>query len=375
MQLIHTTSMALLLFSACELPTEATQSARVIWRAPIPRSALIPVTDEKQVYFADMDHTLHSVDKKTGRIRWTKRVDAVGLLGFTAGVGLALVGDVVAVPDGAVFGVDRVSGSSVWRFLPPRSGFSWRLPADATTIYAASGDGRVFAIDPTSGAARWEARIADDSGGAAFTSTVFRDTLFVGYLRRTNPRSGGLAALDAKTGARLWYTEFTRSRPNSLSSSHGDVAIVNDLVVVASDGGEILALDRATGALRWQAPRVQASEIVGDIRPLVAVGQLVVAGSTLGTVTAYDAATGAQRWRQKLLGTVEFPFAADARQVYIVDSAGRLVALDGATGRVAWTFGGSITAEGSMLVGATVNDGVVYVGGTNASYALRAHND
>jgi outer membrane protein assembly factor BamB len=281
---------------------------------------------------------------------------------------------VVAIPDAFVFGIDAASGALRWRFHPKHTGFSWFASSDQTTIYAGSGDGRVFAIDAASGSARWGVRIADDSGGAAFSPVVFSDTIYVGYLRRTTPRTGGIGAIDARTGARLWYTEFIHGASRSASSSHGNVAIVNDVIIAASDGGEIYALKRATGAVVWQAPRVPLPAMtIDDDRPVAASGQIVLAGSSGGTVTAYVGSTGKLLWQRTLEGSVTSPIATDENRAFIVDLSGRIVAIDVAMGNIAWAFGGSVSRYGAILSAPIVRGNVVYVGGEKASYALRAH--
>lgn len=368
--------MALSLATACRgdiAPPAA--DPRVIWSVVVPNGAVRPAVDADHVYFGDLDHRIYAVDRASGKIAWTTQNNPIGGPGFQAGSGSAVAGPVVAIPDAYVFGLDRASGALRWQFHPPNTGFSWFPASDATTIYAGSGDGRVFAIDATTGTERWGVRVADDTGGAAFSPVVFRDTLYVGYLRRTIPRSGGVGALDAKTGAILWYTEFAQGAPNSASSSHGNVAIVNDVVIAASDGGEIYALRRATGAVEWLAPRVPILGMpVDDDRPVSVSGQIVLAGSSGGTVTGYAASTGAQLWQITLQGSVVYQFASDQARAFIVDLGGRIVALDAATGAIAWTFGGFMDTHGVMLSPPMLNGNVVYVGGEKASYALRAYD-
>jgi outer membrane protein assembly factor BamB len=114
--------------------------------------------------------------------------------------------------------------------------------------------------------------------------------------------SGQVAALDVGTGDTVWLSE-----PTGFNIGPFGVA-VDDRSVYALDGSVgVLALDRETGERRW-ATDVTATETTGiDIQPVVA-GELVLvssvpvslngiyAGGDRGVVTALDRTTGAVRW-------------------------------------------------------------------------------
>ena len=132
-----------------------------------------------------------------------------------------------------------------------------------------------------------------------------------GILYVTGPNQ--VVALDALTGQAIW----TFSRPptpglvgdSQLGTNRG-VALHGELVFFVTDNARLLALDRRSGALRWEtamAPEAPPAEprhhYGGTIAPLV-VRDMVVAGvagadaGMRGFVAAFDAASGALVWRR-----------------------------------------------------------------------------
>ena len=131
-----------------------------------------------------------------------------------------------------------------------------------------------------------------------------------GVLYATGPNR--VVALDALTGAALW----DYSRPPSpglvgdsrLGTNRG-VALLGDKIYFVTDNAHLLALDRATGRLRWEtvmAPAAPAGEqhyYGGTVAPLI-VHDTVVAGvagadaGIRGFVAAFNAETGALVWRR-----------------------------------------------------------------------------
>jgi len=114
-------------------------------------------------------------------------------------------------------------------------------------------------------------------------------------------------AIDARTGARLW--SYVRTLPENFAASiccgpvNRGLAILGDRLYMGTLDGHLIALDRRTGMVVWDAK-------VGDLKtanpitmaPLVVKNRIIVgvAGSdfaTRGYLDAYDAKTGARVWR------------------------------------------------------------------------------
>lgn len=125
-----------------------------------------------------------------------------------------------------------------------------------------------------------------------------------GIMFLTTP-TNGVRALNAETGALLW--EYQRALRNDLRRCCGRVnrglAILGATLYLATLDARLVALDAATGRVRWE--RVVADPRDGyslTAAPLAANG-LVLIGSaggeypTRGFIDAYDAETGRRRWR------------------------------------------------------------------------------
>jgi outer membrane protein assembly factor BamB len=217
------------------------------------------------------------------------------------------------------------------------------------TVYTGSVTGRVYAIDTRNGRARWSTLVVEGGPGEA---TVFEPILAdglvaAGYSLYRIPTIGGLVALDAATGRLRWRAEFPRRAQAVPTNRTGGPVLIDDLLFASAGDGNIYAFDLATGAIRWALPRLEGpfESILPagdtDHRTLTAAGRLVIAGSALGLVVAYDVDTRRERWRHDAgqWGSTTFSMVADDRLVYVPFFGGFIVALDLATGEERWRFG------------------------------------
>jgi outer membrane protein assembly factor BamB len=177
-------------------------------------------------------------------------------------------------------------------------------------------------------------------------------------------------ALDRETGHVLWRTRFRRRSPGP------NGVVVSGGRVYGNTDRSTFALDAATGALVW-ARRLTTPAQPIDVPPVVARGLVYTSTVGLppggkGAIVALDAATGAVRWRfSTIRGRWTVPREAGGGGLWwpvSVDGAGRvyagnanpypwggtpqhpnggayrgsalytdsLLVLDGATGRLAW---------------------------------------
>jgi glucose dehydrogenase len=336
-----------------------------------------PSADSSTVFFTGRAHEVVAVDRERGTVRW--RGSTGESTSSTAGFNTVVAGDVVVVPDIALHGFDRQSGALRWRFAPSRSTpGAANLASDGHTVYAGSLEGRVYAVDARTGNERWSTQVAEGDGVAAFDPTVADGTVYVGIKRLTIPNTGALVALDAATGSLRWIHEFTSDDPRLGTGCFGGAVTYGALVIVGVQNGTIVALDRATGAVRWRAPRLgnlplgAGGSPDSDMRPLVLAGSAVVAGSTTGVVVALDAATGTERWRAFAnRGSAVYPLAADAERVYVNHFAGQLAAFSLKTGSLLWLAGDNRNGFGDFVNAPKVDGDRVYLSGHSGFHALR----
>jgi outer membrane protein assembly factor BamB len=123
-------------------------------------------------------------------------------------------------------------------------------------------------------------------------------------------------------------------------------------------GGDVTAL-AANGAVLWRASARPDFDTAAD----TAGGGLAAAGSSLyvttgaGEVLALDAATGALRWRARLGSAISGPPTADAARVYAIGRNGSAAALDASNGRILWQIESAPRAGGMLGAGAAALDG------------------
>src|SRR5262249_10555631 len=81
------------------------------------------------------------------------------------------------------------------------------------------------------------------------------------------------------------------------------VAVANGMVYLGTLDARVVALDAATGSVRWEVVNADADSGYSITMAPILVGNRVIVGTsgggfpTRGSVTAYDATTGAKLWR------------------------------------------------------------------------------
>ena len=200
---------------------------------------------------------------------------------------------------------------------------------------------------------------------------------------------GNLYALDQQTGAKKWAFKTGARVPSSPAVDQG-------LVYFGSYDGTFYAVESATGKLRWKfantgerryaATHLHGALPVGEVMPdpfdvylsspAIAAGA-VYFGSGDGNIYALDAATGALKWKFHTGDVVHASPAIADGKLYIGSWDSNFYALDAATGKELWRFKTGEDADIHNQVGiqssATISDGVVYFGCRDSNlYALDA---
>lgn len=160
---------------------------------------------------------------------------------------------------------------------------------------------------------------------------------------------GWVTALDAARGGRRWQTD-TRPRGDREGALGGAMAFRDGTLYVATSLSEIMALDAATGEIRWR-----------QAMPAPARGGLAIAGDRLvvpnieNHLVGFSAEDGRRVWtfratpvRAMLVGQ---PSPAVAEDVAVAAFAsGELVAVRPGDGRVLWNESlGGLTGAGATL--------------------------
>ncbi len=335
---------------------------RPIWRfaadGAIPGS---PALDERTAYVGSSRGTLYALDLRTGTERWHV---ALGARGQTA----------YGFPTLGINGTPALAG--------PR-------------VYAATAETDVVCLDAATGGFMWRTRVGDPSKSETIWSAplVWGNRVYVGIdgIYDEPTARGRLVALDAVTGGVVWTYVVPQYAGGggagvfdspSVDPQTGTLFVATgnptpkDAPPAGPDVGSdsILALDAATGRLRWAFGPTYPHDTRDQ--DFLATPNLVVlpqglgvgAGEKDGAYYMVDARTGALRWRTSLsgpsavaeilgsgavgfgrifVGTQDFPPGVTT---FSPNLPGRLVALDAATGRIVWQFTGAKQILGSPAV-------------------------
>jgi outer membrane protein assembly factor BamB len=352
-----------------------------------------PVIADGKVYLQDLKSNVFALDLRTGKIVWRRLFDAAS----PGPNGLAVAdGRVYGVTDAAAFALSARTGRIIWRRLlaRPVEQFVDTAPlAVGGRVYVSTvglppgGRGALYALDAATGQLDWRFdtikgpwRVPSEAGGggAWYPPSVDGGVL---YLGTTNPYPYG----------------GTASYPNG--GAYAGPALYTD---------SLLALDAATGRLRWydQVTPHDVRDYDFQLSPILA-GRSVIGAGKAGRVIAWDRRTHKREWTAALglrrndvgplprrfvrvcpglLGGVETPMAyADGRvfvpvvdlcmegsargyeplgRVNVGHGRGELVALDAATGKRLWVdrlprpdFGCATVARGVVFT--STFDGVL----------------
>ena len=301
------------------------ESGTLKWKFPTgSRVASSPAVDGGVVFFASYDGNFYAVDTATGKKQWSFK---------TAGE--------------RRFAGKHLHGSvPMAETMPDPFDFYLSSPTVLNgVVYFGSGDGNVYALDEASGTLKWKFQ----TGDVVHASPAIADgALFIGSW------DSYFYALDAATGNEKWRFK-TGEDPNI----HNQVGIqssaaVNDGVVYfGCRDSNLYALDAASGQKKW-AFNNQGSWVIGS--PAVKDGKVYFATSDTSTLYAVDANSGSAVMSLKYNRWPLFSSPAIAgNMLYMGSHEGKLMAIDLAAQKTAWTF----QTDGSIQNGAayTKQDG------------------
>lgn len=322
----------------------AAKSLSIAWKANAgagssKRSALTtaPVASNTTIFVIDAKQTVRAFDVNTGRRVWERelksgnRRDKVGI-----GSGLALDGDKLIVSSGYGFVValDVSNGAEIWRrdMEAPMTGSPTIKDGRA---FVSSNNNEVFALDVNDGQILWTDQAIAESARilGSPSSAAVEDIVITPY------SSGEIIAYLAANGRRLWTEALARPGRFTPISSINDIAsypvIGGGLVFAASQSGVLAAIDGRSGTRVWVQP-------VGSTSAPALAGQYLFISDTNGQIVCISAGTGQIFWvkqlrqfekEKKKKGRISYagPIVA-SNQVIVVSSRGELISLSPQTG-------------------------------------------
>lgn len=196
-------------------------------------------------------------------------------------------------------------------------------------IYVTTGFGELVALDAASGGVLWRQRVgAPVGGGPAVQNGVV-------YVSTRNNVGWAVRATDGRV---LWQTGATQSGSGVMGVSVP--AVQGDQVIFPFSSGELLAVARDSGLTNWnsQVAGTRPGRSISVIRDMtgdpVISGSRVYAGTSAGRIQAVDLATGMTEWSSR--DGANSPVVVAGGSVFAVNDQAELIRLDAATGGVIW---------------------------------------
>jgi outer membrane protein assembly factor BamB len=221
------------------------------------------VTRGSRAYVVTMSGEIRCLDLRTGETLWSvEHAEGERLLKSA----IVMVGDrvVVGLPSGSVLSLDADSGKSAWQTqLPGRLNTSAVVMGD--DLYVGDIEGRIHRLSAGDGKV---------IGAFEAESPVYGSLLPAGKCLLALWAENTLACLDPQQGSIRW----SRKAPSTWSSFQP--LVLDELVVVGDESGEIHALQLSDGATAW------TRRLKGEIKGLGAHDGMLYVGTVQGRVYA-----------------------------------------------------------------------------------------
>lgn len=242
---------------------------------------------------------------------------------------------------GQFYSLDLPTGHLRWSFATGKKIDSSASVAN-DTVFFGSGDGMIYALATEDGSIRWS--LATDS--PIYSSPLVAD----GKIYVSNKRK--LYALDANTGKTLWIYD------SGDDDTGQGPTLWKESVFLGTYRGDVLKLDRSTGALQWKLN----NGFLVESTPAIAGGMVYFATWDPSQVCCCDVTSGRTRWTYKTTSLTKSGVAIYKNMVFFGDMSFSFYALSADKGKVVWRYTCS-PVRGS----ASISQGIVYFGDQNGN--------
>lgn len=257
---------------------------------------------------------------------WSSSVGGGGQRGLRP---VMIGGDVfLANGVGDVAGINVESGSTLWRKDVDIS-ISGGVGAGEGLVLVGGLDGEVVALDQRDGTEVWRSHVDSEvlapprgANGVVVVRTI----------------DGGVTGLSSATGDRRWH--LRREVPSLTLRGESPPLIDQGVAVMGFADGKLAAVKLDDGALMWEVSVARPSGtnevermIDVDASPL-RIGNVLYVISFQGNITAYALGANQTMWSRDISSYTDVD--ADADNLYVSDSNGRVHALNRTTGEELW---------------------------------------
>ena len=338
------------------------------------------------LYFGDIGGFLHAVDAKSGALKWKKRLDThpstvatsspiihqgriyIGVSSHEEGAMLGKKDYVCCTFRGSVLALEASTGKELWRY--------WVIP-ETPADQGKNKQGK--SIMGPAGGAVWSTVSLDTASKRVYVTTGNQ------YTPPASKFPNAILALNMDTGKLIWSYQATAAdiwnfdcknlaECSDLDVDFGMAPVFfkgkgnKTLVGAGAKSGWFYALDPATGAVEWKKEVGPGGKLGGIEFGGATDGERVYVGISnvpkQGSISALDGATGNILWQtpspdgKANFGPVTVTGRGDNRLVWAGSQSGFIRAYSANDGKILWEF----DTGGGVGGGATVVDGVVYVG-------------
>ena len=260
------------------------------------RIVAAPVARDGRIYTIDANQRVTATDIASGKRIWENKLKAANPKWdeYTVGAGLAITGDKLIVASGFAYvtALSLADGKEVWhrRVESPLSSSPAIL---GNRAFLTSTNNDFYAIDTDDGEIIWNDQALSESARVLSSPSpaVTQDILAVGY------SSGELIAYLPANGRRLWTDTLTATGRYTPLSAINDIAgkptIQDGVVYVASHSGILAAIDSRSGARLW-------SRVFGSRQGPVIGGNYLFVVGTNAKIAAFNRIDGKIAWVRDL---------------------------------------------------------------------------
>ncbi len=211
-----------------------------------------PVIADGFAYVMDVDYQLRTFNADNGKLIWQKQLDVPEEDEEAFGGGIAYLGGMIFISTGfaEIIALNAKNGEEIWRkkvSAPVRSSPT----ASVDNIYVITIDNQIFALNSKTGNNIWVHAGFSENAGLLGGSSVaaIDDFLAVPF------SSGELFALKASTGKVIWSDNLTSLRRSNAISALADIrgapVIDRGVIYAISHSGKMAAIDIKTGGRIW----------------------------------------------------------------------------------------------------------------------------
>jgi outer membrane protein assembly factor BamB len=356
------------------------------YRAQRGESSARPAIAGTFVYFGTGDGKVVARDRNTGNEQWTTTVSNTNAAVQGANL-IARSGTVVVPVVSHVVGIDGTTGQERWRFNAPPdtvgngpkslpgSVIKTRIDANDDVVLIPAWGASVSAVDLRDGAVRWTWQPGPAPSDTA-TSGVFRSgsmgvrisgntayaTVWHFRDRQGLTSEAWLVALDVATGRELW--RYVQPAYTGGVNVQGAPGFAGNLVIFATVGGHITAIDRTTHNVVWaSAPETRFATVT----QAEVVDNVVYADGGDERLYALSAATGSVLWSSPTFSASE-DLLVTPKAIYHVNG-GKIRIVNRANGRIVATVGVQ-DLDDAIESPPAFADGAIFVNVTAAAWSF-----